>query len=439
MNTFTRGLIIRIFIICVVAGSCGWCLTLDRYWATKLFLGLLFIGSIAEIVHYASNPQLKISSFIESILYSNDLPVFNLPAKDDTEVVFRKLIEIINQIKVEKQSEYELFVAAINHLAIPLIVLEHHGSVKLSNHAALKLLGMPALSTIRQIIPVSRELFDILSGLKVNEQLLVKTDLSGHLVKLSIRASQIQFLQKTFMIVTLQDIQQEIAQEETEAWQKVIRILAHEIINSTSPINILSESLLKMISKNEWSESDRNNIELGLQTISKRSLGMTAFVENYRTLTFVPIPSASPTNISELLQRTDLLFKKETETKNIKLNISPENHPLIQTDERLLEQVFINLIRNAIDAADKPNPVIDIKTVLNEGMLSITIADNGCGIKPENLESVFMPFFTTKKAGNGIGLFISRKIIQSLRGTLTLQSKKGQGSVFSILIPCSFT
>ena len=166
---------------------------------------------------------------------------------------------------------------------------------------------------------------------------------------------------------------------------------------------------------------------------------MTAFVENYRTMTFVPVPSASSTNISKLLQRTDLLFKKETETKNIKLNISTENHPLIQTDERLLEQVFINLIRNAIDAADKPNPVIDIKTVLNEGMLFITIADNGCGIKPENLESVFMPFFTTKKAGNGIGLFISRKIIQSLHGNITLQSKEGQGSVFCLQIPVLLT
>ena len=435
MNVFTRGLIVRILIICGIAGLCGWCLTLEQLWATKLLLTFLFAGAIAEIVNYAGNPQLKISSFVESVLYSNDLPVFNLPAKDDAELVFRRFIEVIRQIKIEKQSEYELFTAAVNHLAVPLMVFDHNGDVKLCNKSALKLLGLPVITTIRQIISVSHELYNTLSSLKTDEQLLVKTNLSGRLVKLSIRATRIQFSQKIFMIVTLQDIQQEIAKEETEAWQKIIRILAHEIINSTSPINILSESLMKIISKNEWSDSDRYNIKSGLQAINKRSRGMTAFVENYRTMTFVPAPSCMQTNINELLQQVSLLFKEETDTKNIKLNIIAIDNPVIQTDERLLEQVLINLVRNAIDAADKQQSVIDINTVFNENTLLIKIKDNGCGIKSENIENIFTPFFTTKKGGNGIGLFISRKIIQTLNGTLTLQSQEGQGSVFFIQIP----
>ncbi len=435
MNAFSRGLIVRLLILCGFAGLFAWSLSLDHYWATKILLALLFAGMIFEIVRYAGNPQQRISSFMESLPISSDLPVLTLPAKDEAELIFRRFTEIVRQIKTEKQTEYELFVATTNHLAVALLVFDRNGHVKLCNKAALQLFRVPSLASVNQVGYLSRELADALLRIQANEQLLVKTDLAGRPVKLSVRASQIQFTDGTWNIVTLQDIQQEIAQEETEAWQKIIRILAHEIINSTSPINLLTGSLEKIAHKDHWTEADRRDMEIGLQAIGKRSRGMTSFVENYRTMTTIPAPVCAPTDISNLLQRIGLLFGEESAAKGIEISVTTFGNTTIPTDERLLEQVLINLVRNAIDAADKPQASIGIKASNDEKDLLVEVSDSGCGIAAENLGSVFTPFFTTKSTGTGIGLFISRKIAQALHGTLTVQSVQKQRTVFSLRVP----
>ena len=434
-SAFSHGLIIRIFLLCGIAGLCGWALTLDQYWATKLLLVLIFAGIIGEMVHYAGNPQQRIASFMESLPYSNDLPVFTLPARDDAEIIFRRLVEIVQQIKFQKQAEYELFVAAANHLAVAMLVFDCKGNVKICNKAALHLLRMPAINTVSQIVIISRELADTVLRIQTGEQLLVKTELSGRSVKLSVRASRVQFADEMWNIVTIQDIQQEIAQEETEAWQKMIRIMAHEIINSTSPINLLTGSLEKIVRKENWTEDDRRNMETGLQTIGKRSRGMTAFVESYRTMASIPEPVYAPVEVSQLLKRIVLLFAEETNTKNINITVTTPDEMVIQTDERILEQALINLMRNAIDAADKPQTSIEIKASKNGEELLLEVTDNSCGIAPENLGNVFTPFFSTKNTGTGIGLFISRKMIQSLHGTITVQSVQGKWTVFRLRIP----
>ena len=435
MNSFSHGLIIRIFALCGIAGLSGWVLTLDQYWATKLLLIFLFAGMIAEMLHYAGNPQQRIASFMESLPFSSDLPVFVLPAKDGAETVFRRFVEIVQQIRLQKQAEYELFVAAANHLAVAMLVFDRDGDIKLCNKAALQLFRMPGISTVGQLAHVNKELAEKLLQIQTNEQLFVKTVLAGRPVKLSVRASRVQFADETWSIVTIQDIQQEIAQEETEAWQKMIRIMAHEIINSTSPINMLTGSLEKIVRKENWTDDDRRNMATGLQTIGKRSRGMTSFVENYRTMTSIPDPVYAPTNIDHLLQHIVLLFANETNTKGIQLTVSSSGEPMIQTDERLLEQALINLLRNAIDAANKPHASIEIKASNDLQELLLEVSDNGCGIAPENLGNLFTPFFTTKNTGTGIGLFISRKMIQSLHGTITVQSIQGQWTVFRLRVP----
>jgi nitrogen fixation/metabolism regulation signal transduction histidine kinase len=421
--------------LCGIAGLFAWSLSLDHYWATKILLALLFVGMIFEIVRYAGNPQQRISSFMESLPVSSDLPVLALPAKDEAELMFRRFTEIIRQIKTEKQIEYELFIAAANHLAVALLVFDRNGHVKLCNRAALQLFRVPSLPTVHRVASLSRELADVLLHTQADEQLLVKTDLAGRPVKLSVRTSRVQFTEETWNIVTLQDIQQEIAQEETEAWQKIIRILAHEIINSTSPINLLTGSLEKIARKDHWSDADRRDMEIGLQAIGKRSRGMTSFVENYRTMTTIPPPVFASTDISGLLQRIGMLFGEEAVSRRMEISVTTSGNMTILTDERLLEQALINLVRNAIDAADKPHASIGIRACNDGKDMLVEVSDNGCGIASENLGSVFTPFFTTKSTGTGIGLFISRKIARALHGTLTVQSIQKQRTAFSLRLP----
>ena len=429
-------LILRLLFLCAFACLCCWVLTFEQFWATKFLLLLIFAGLIAEITHFAGNPQLRIASFIEALPVSSDLPRFVLPAKDNAEIIFRRFVEVIQQIKTEQQAEYELLVAAANHLAVAMLVFDRSGNVKLCNKAALQLLQISRLANINEVARLNGELYDKILNVKTNGQTLVKTDLAGRHVKLSVRKSQTLFSEKIWSIVTIQDIQQEIAQEETELWQNIIRILTHEIINSTSPINMLTGSLETIAQKDYLTEEDRHNLKTGLQTIGKRSRGMTSFVESYRATTNIPQPVYASTNIYSLLHRIVLLFKNETDTKNIVITVSASENLIIQTDERLLEQILINLLRNAIEAADKSQTIIEICAYTNKiNELLMEVRDNGCGISSENLGNVFLPFFSTKKHGTGVGLFISRKIAQSLKGTLTIRSESGLQTVFSLRIP----
>ena len=438
MNSFSFGLIVRLFLLCAIIGLCVWVLTFEQFWATKILAIIVFASIIAEIVRYAESPQLRIASFIESLPISSDLPLFVLPAKDDAEIIFRRFVTVVQKIKTDKQVEYELFVAAANHLAVAMLVFDRNGIVKLCNKAALQLLRMSDINNISQIAQISGELSETLLRIQAGEQLLVKTNLSGRPVKLSVRASHVRYTNETWNILTIQDIQQEIAQEETEAWQNILRILTHEIINSTSPINLLSGSLEKIADKEILIEEDRQNMKTGLQTIGKRSRGMTAFVESYRATTNIAEPAYAPTNIGKLLHRVALLFKEEAEKKGAKIIVTNSTNVIIQTDENLLEQALINLLRNAIEAADKPQAIIELKSCYDLNELLIEMSDNGCGIASENIGSVFTPFFSTKSSGTGVGLFISRKIVHSLRGTLAVQSVKGQRTIFSLRLPLNF-
>jgi Signal transduction histidine kinase regulating C4-dicarboxylate transport system len=215
-----------------------------------------------------------------------------------------------------------------------------------------------------------------------------------------------------------------------EAWQKLIRVLTHEIMNSITPIISLSDTLSCNIQNKEWAEENLLLLNQGLQTIHRRSKGLLNFVENYRKLTRIPSPILSPISISDLLNN----IKKLYSNLPIIYNIEDPNHILL-IDRIQIEQVLINLIKNATEAcSDQPLPQIKISTFFlpDSKLFTLTISDNGCGILPEVIDKIFVPFFTTKPTGSGIGLSLCKQIINLHGGKITVESKANKGTTFTL-------
>ncbi|MCZ8215708.1 MAG: ATP-binding protein, partial [Cyclobacteriaceae bacterium] len=260
------------------------------------------------------------------------------------------------------------------------------------------------------------------------------------LLQLSIYAIELTLRNENLKLISLQNIQSELEEKEMEAWQNLVRVLTHEIMNSVTPISSLSdmveEDLAKHLERNSnqpVTQDQLEDIHLSLKTISKRSEGLINFVKEFRSLAMVPKPRMTDINLRDLLDELCQLHKKEMADANIQMSLSVNpNDLLIHADKSQIEQVVINLIKNAMQAFDRPdNRVLEVKAYQNDKQRTIiSVKDNGTGIDPEALEKIFIPFFTTKKNGSGIGLSLSRQIMRQHKGSLTVKSTPGVGTEF---------
>ena len=228
-----------------------------------------------------------------------------------------------------------------------------------------------------------------------------------------------------------------VAEAETEAWQKLIRVLTHEIMNSIAPVISLSETVAERATINGMNEKDYAIMVQAMQTIHRRSKGLLDFVENYRKLTRLPLPTLRNFSVSALFDDIRLLFPEKYRKREPKPRsfVKPEDLNLY-ADRIMVEQVLINLLKNAIEACEESlSPQIIVEAVQKNGMVIISVIDNGSGIVPEAIDKIFVPFFTTKSKGSGIGLSLCRQIMNRHRGSISLDSQVEKGSSFVLRFP----
>ncbi|MCK4699777.1 MAG: HAMP domain-containing histidine kinase, partial [Bacteroidales bacterium] len=265
------------------------------------------------------------------------------------------------------------------------------------------------------------------------------------LLQLAVFGTEIKLKNKFITLVTIKNIQNVLEDQETEAWQKLIRVLTHEIMNSITPIASISSTLDIMLKDIRAKEEKDNECEMdkdtvielhkALQTINKRSTGLLHFVNTYRNLTRIPKPNFKITNAKDIFENIIHLMEDEINKSNINIKIQIEPKDLqVSADEELIEQVLINLVKNSIHALEKkPDGIITLKSFFNKrGRPTMQVIDNGPGILPDVLDKVFIPFFTTKPKGSGIGLSLSRQILRLHGGTITAYSKPDTETVFSL-------
>lgn len=239
--------------------------------------------------------------------------------------------------------------------------------------------------------------------------------------------------------MSLQNIQSELEEKEMEAWQNLVRVLTHEIMNSVTPISSLAGTIESDLRQHfdedadQLSEDEMRDIHLSLQTISKRSEALIRFVKEFRSLTSIPKPKPAVFSARTLLDEVCMLHKSELGEKGIsaQIEVYPEDLTIL-ADKGMIEQVLINLVKNAIQSFDdQAEKTLTLRAFVSEKSRPvIMVKDNGPGIDPDALEKIFIPFFTTKKTGSGIGLSLSRQIMRQHQGTLTVKSELGKGTEF---------
>ena len=426
-----------VFLFCFFTFSTG-------DWVYAIFFFGISVYQVKLLVEYLDRSHANIASFLDSIRF-DDLSYSFKTESDDPAVqrLHKELNEAMHKLRSarsEKDSEFLFFKNIVMHVGIGLIVFREEGTIEIFNAAARRLLKVNNAENINDLAEVSNTLVQTFKKLKTGGRELFRLKIGDDMVQLSVYAIELTLRGENVKLVSLQNIQSELEEKEMEAWQNLVRVLTHEIMNSVTPISSLAgivEEELKdhMASqqKEPLTQEQLQDIHLSLQTISKRSEGLIHFVKEFRSLTSIPKPKLAVIPVKSLLEELCMLHRKELMEKNIRLDISVYPEDLtISADKNMIEQVIINLVKNAIQSFEDPeNREIRLKAYLTEKSRPvISIHDNGTGIDPEALEKIFIPFFTTKKSGSGIGLSLSRQIMRQHQGTLTVKSTVGKGTEF---------
>lgn len=412
------------------------------------FYSLLFLAvsgyQIKLLIEYLDRSNENIASFLDSIQF-DDLSYSFKTESDDPAVkrLHKELNEAMLKLRNsrrEKDSEFLFFKNIVMHVGIGLIVFKEDGNIEIFNSAARKLLKLNRAENVHDLNSVSETLVNVVEKLKTGGRELLRLKIGEELVQLSIYAIELTLRGENVKLISVQNIQNELEEKEMEAWQNLVRVLTHEIMNSVTPISslagIVEEELKPYVQEQvetPLTKDQLNDIHLSLQTISKRSDGLIHFVKEFRSLTAIPKPKPVQITVRTLLEELTMLHRRDLADRNIQLKLSvyPEDLTL-SADKNMIEQVLINLLRNAIQSfEDQENKVIEIKASVNDKSRPVlSVKDNGTGIEPEAMEKIFIPFFTTKKTGSGIGLSLSRQIMRQHQGTLTVKSTVGKGTEF---------
>lgn len=413
---------------------------------SMMYFALLFLLQIYFLFYTITIHKKKITGFLKQLKYSESVEKYKdnsgKSSFPELENLLNDLAESLSKIKIEKEAEYNFYNNLISNVGIGIIAFNESGKVLLCNPAVEKLFNISKISLIRDLNKVYETFEEKIYELKINKPELIKFVADQQIMELSIKLSEFVIRENKIRLITIQDIRNELAQEEIENWQKLIRVLTHEIMNSVFPISSLSTTLLDSFNEHKYPESLHGEIRevmettfKGIKAIEKRSTGLNSFVQSYNDLSKIPIPVFESFEIIALFQHQEILLKKQSDLKNIKFEYSvfPENLELL-ADEKLISQVIINLVNNSVSAISKQlEPVISLNAFVDPGGNTIiSVSDNGKGISRENLEKIFVPFFTTKNEGSGIGLSISRQIMRLHGGNISINSDPGSKTIFSL-------
>lgn len=400
---------------------------------------------IKQLIDMVDQSNKDIASFLDSVSFDDFSATFKTDSKDPYVQRFHdELNEALAKLRnkrQEKDTEYLFYKNIVMHVGIGLVIFnEHTEKIEICNSAARKLLKVTKADVLDDLKEIDGNLVHIFQKLKTGGRELTRLKIGEDIFQLSIYAIELTLRGENMKLISLQNIQSELEEKEMEAWQNLVRVLTHEIMNSVTPISSLAGTMEDEIRDHVNATEDKPlqreqlaDIHLSLQTISKRSENLIQFVKEFRSLTHIPKPRLQSFLVCSLLDEIAMLHKKELTEKNIRLAIELDPPDLtILADRGLIEQVLINLVKNASQAfEDQEEKNITIRGYFNDKLRPvISVKDNGTGIDPEALEKIFIPFFTTKKTGSGIGLSLSRQIMRQHQGSLTVKSTVGKGTEF---------
>ncbi|WP_350107702.1 ATP-binding protein [Fulvivirga sp.] len=444
-NDFRFRTLSRVILLGLTMAVTILCAMIPDMYVTAAVLGLVVVFQLAELFRFISNTNRKLTRFLESVKYSDFVSGFSADDSlgksfKELNLAFNQVLEAFRKARSEKEEHLLYLNTIVEHVSTGLISFDLEGNVELINATAKKFLKIDTLRNIEELIETQSRLYKVLFDLPTGKSELFR--LEGE-IQLSVTATEIVLRGKKVKLVALQNIQPELQKKELEAWQNLTKVLRHEIMNSITPIasltstlkDVLIEDLVRKGDLYHLNEDAVDDLHDGIETIEGRSKGLIKFINAYRDYTSIPLPKIQPIHADALIEHLLQLLKAELRKANVTIETAiVSKEIIINGDEELIEQVLINIVKNAIEAMEGiKNPRIIISVSYNDSNNpKIIVSDNGSGIAREALEQIFIPFYTTKPTGSGIGLSLSRQIMQLHNGTLTVDSELGHGTAFSL-------
>ena len=446
-KSFHTQIVLRVLFLAATIATLVYLAMETTLYATSILVAFITAYQVWSLMNFVDRTNLSLSRFFDSIRYADFLQT-NQTGKVSGS--FEELTRAMDQVsdafqsaRAEKEENFRYLQTIIHHVGIGLLAYSDNGDVELMNPAARRLLQISQLRNLSNLEGVSESLRDTLAKIGPGEKALVKFSSGYETLQLSIHATKIRLGNRPLTLVSLQNIGSELAEQEMIAWQNLIRVLTHEIMNSMTPIASLAGSISGVVRSRLDPNGAGNKLNAGadqdiydaLGTIERRSQGLMHFVESYRDLTRIPIPDIRIVAVAELLSRVDRLMEKPLAEIGASRTTSTVPDSLtLACDPDLIEQVLINLYSNAVWALrGTEQPCLEVSARINrEGRVVMEVKDNGPGILPAVIDKIFIPFFTTRKGGSGIGLAVSRQIMRLHNGNIAVTSTPGESTVFSL-------
>jgi len=425
-----------------------------EYLFSLLGTGVILVLQIIYLFRFINQVNRNITRFFSAVKNEDSMLLFQEAVENkylrDLYQSMRDLNERLIDVRAEGQKQSLLLTNLVSNIGIGIILYYDSGEVKMINQAAKELLNLSTLNHLNKLKDNEADLYDRMINLQPGRPEVVRVihpnrgeNLQGTVKQLLLKKDMIKTEGETLNTISIQNIVREMERKELDSWQKLIRVLTHEIMNSVSPILSLTRSITGYFIK-EKEDQPINPMDInpgaigktvsGLQTIRETGEGLIDFVSKYRTLSRLPEPQLTQFKIETLFTRVKELMQEELEKKHILLTTNiPEADPELVADINLVEKVLINLVKNAAEALDQQEyGKIVLKAMKNQDSIFIQVEDNGPGIPADIVDDIFIPFFTTKTSGSGIGLSLSRQIMLQHEGTLSVYSVRGEKTVFTL-------
>jgi len=437
-RSFSAVLAWRIAALALLISGAAWAVAAHKYWLAGLF-ALLTLVFAFSLFRYVNDTNRRLARFFESVRYSDFAIRFSSAGEKGDSFAevnrqFNEVLEAFRQTRAEKEANLLFLNTIVQHLSTGLLAFDAQMNVLISNNAAFQLLGVYRLHHLHDLPERHAALVRFVRDLSSKGKILYQPE-PGR--QLSIQGVSLNLQGRAVRLLTLQNIHPELQRKELDAWRNLTRVLRHEIMNSVTPIVSLVETAKDIVQYDLEKSAATADLSEALDVVAARSRGLVNFVEAYRSFTSVPQPKPEHFPARKLLDRVVSLAKAEHKDLKIKIEafVNPDDLQL-HADPAQMEMILLNLVKNAREAlsgneAGNDRPRITLRAGEDSrGRLRIEVEDNGPGVPPELLEEIFIPFFTTKPTGTGVGLSISRQIMQLHGGDIRVSSAKGGGARF---------
>ncbi len=446
--TFKRyewSILVRVALLFITMSLTSFLLT-RQPWPYLVFLVPVIIYQLYDFYKFHRKAQDEVQQFVESVQYRDFSRHFDVKQAPLELQPLRKGFNDINStFKVmsrEKETQYQYLQKILE--MIDTGIFSYHtdtGEVSWMNEAFKRILGIPYLKTIHSLEKRDPHLYEELLQLKNGETRIVTILKDKNAFKVLLNCATFQTDGKKYRLVAFQNVNEALDETESKAWQRLLSVMTHEIMNSVAPISSLADTLKTRLNKSRAQDNGNQgsvyeDLDLGIETIKRRSEGLLKFAETYRNLNKISKPNLSRVFISELFENLHQLMQPTLEQKNIELEIILKEPMLtVEADSSLIEQVLINLVVNAMEAVkEREQPRIILSAALSSsGRAVVKVSDNGSGMPEEVVDKIFIPFFSTKKNGSGIGLSLCKQIMMLHKGNIQVQTTEGEGTAFSLL------